>query len=125
MASTGRFIQRSIRGVEPEEAVIACSFCGAAQHEVKKLIAGPEQYICDRTIRLAGEAMAAGAAGEDGHADLEMAAAEAPGRCDFCGKPDRPVVHPAGRDEPRICDECLTLCVETRAEVLLDPPDGL
>ena len=29
-----------------------CSFCGKAKEEVKKLIAGPEVYICNECIEL-------------------------------------------------------------------------
>jgi hypothetical protein len=29
-----------------------CSFCGKSQHEVRKLIAGPTVYICDRCVEL-------------------------------------------------------------------------
>ena len=29
---------------------LACSFCGQNQKQVKKLIAGPDVYICDRCI---------------------------------------------------------------------------
>ena len=29
-----------------------CSFCGKSQHEVRKLIAGPQVYICDECIEL-------------------------------------------------------------------------
>ena len=29
-----------------------CSFCGKSQHEVKKLIAGPNVFICDSCINL-------------------------------------------------------------------------
>lgn len=32
-----------------------CSFCGKNQREVKKLIAGPNVYICDECIQLCGE----------------------------------------------------------------------
>ncbi len=31
---------------------LICSFCGKAQDEVKKLIAGPAVYICDECIEL-------------------------------------------------------------------------
>jgi len=117
------FIARSFRGSEPHDAVLACSFCGATQREVVKMIAGPAVYICDRTIRLAEEALATGDARESGHVDLEAASADATGRCGFCGKADRPVVHPAGRDDPRICDECIALCVEINAEELADLPE--
>src|SRR5215467_2853431 len=29
-----------------------CSFCGKSQHEVRKLIAGPEVFICDECVDL-------------------------------------------------------------------------
>jgi len=29
-----------------------CSFCGKSQHEVRKLIAGPGQFICDECVEL-------------------------------------------------------------------------
>lgn len=32
--------------------LIHCSFCGKAQNEVEKLIAGPTSYICDECIKL-------------------------------------------------------------------------
>ena len=32
-----------------------CSFCGKAQEEVKKLIAGPDLFICDECIGLCHE----------------------------------------------------------------------
>jgi ATP-dependent Clp protease ATP-binding subunit ClpX len=34
-----------------------CSFCGKSQHEVKKLIAGPEAHVCDECIILCSEIM--------------------------------------------------------------------
>ena len=30
-----------------------CSFCGRSEHEVAKLVAGPNVYICDTCIHLA------------------------------------------------------------------------
>ena len=32
-----------------------CSFCGKAQNEVKKLIAGPSVYICNECVDLCNE----------------------------------------------------------------------
>jgi len=34
---------------------LKCSFCGKSQFEVRKLIAGPEVYICDECITLCGD----------------------------------------------------------------------
>ena len=35
-----------------------CSFCGKSQREVKKLIAGPNVYICDECIQLCNDIIA-------------------------------------------------------------------
>jgi hypothetical protein len=37
------------------EGGFSCSFCGKTQREVRKLIAGPEVYICDECIRLCND----------------------------------------------------------------------
>ena len=37
------------------EKVLYCSFCGKSQHEVKKLIAGPSVFICDKCIELCND----------------------------------------------------------------------
>ncbi len=38
-------------GKADKQVVLACSFCGKKQQEVRKLIAGPTVYICDECIR--------------------------------------------------------------------------
>ena len=38
-----------------ENSQLTCSFCGKAQDEVKKLIAGPTVYICDECIELCND----------------------------------------------------------------------
>lgn len=37
--------------------LVHCSFCGKSQNQVKKLLAGPDVYICDECIGLAVEAL--------------------------------------------------------------------
>ncbi len=37
------------------EATLRCSFCSKSQDEVRKLIAGPEVYICDECIDLCND----------------------------------------------------------------------
>ncbi|MDH3460417.1 MAG: ATP-dependent Clp protease ATP-binding subunit ClpX [Burkholderiaceae bacterium] len=37
------------------DKVLYCSFCGKSQHEVKKLIAGPSVFICDKCIELCND----------------------------------------------------------------------
>jgi len=34
------------------EKNLYCSFCGKKRHEVKRLIAGPEVFICDECVKL-------------------------------------------------------------------------
>src|SRR5260370_16719653 len=41
-----------------ENHTLCCSFCGKAQKEVKKLIAGPTVYICDECIGLCNDIIA-------------------------------------------------------------------
>ena len=36
-----------------------CSFCSKSQHEVRKLIAGPNVYICDECVDLCNDIIAA------------------------------------------------------------------
>jgi hypothetical protein len=37
------------------EPVLYCSFCGKSQHDVKKLIAGPNSFICDDCVGLCAD----------------------------------------------------------------------
>ena len=39
----------------PAPALVNCSFCGKSEKQVKKLIAGPDVYICDECIELCNE----------------------------------------------------------------------
>jgi ATP-dependent Clp protease ATP-binding subunit ClpX len=41
-----------IKPPEKEKEILHCSFCGKSQHEVKKLIAGPNVFICDECVDL-------------------------------------------------------------------------
>lgn len=43
--------KRTTRG----QSTLVCSFCGKSQDEVRKLIAGPEVYICDECIDLCND----------------------------------------------------------------------
>ena len=38
-----------------DDSRLKCSFCGKSQDQVKKLIAGPEVYICDECVELCNE----------------------------------------------------------------------
>ncbi|QLG87184.1 ATP-dependent Clp protease ATP-binding subunit ClpX [Chitinibacter bivalviorum] len=37
---------------KPSDKLLYCSFCGKSQHEVQKLIAGPQVFICNECIEL-------------------------------------------------------------------------
>ena len=49
---------------EQGEGIIHCSFCGKSQHEVRKLIAGQQAFICDECVAhmAGGEQLPPGAA---------------------------------------------------------------
>lgn len=47
----------------PAEEVPRCSFCNRAQQDVKKLIAGPNVFICDRCVETCQEIIAGGGGG--------------------------------------------------------------
>ena len=38
-----------------DDSHLKCSFCGKTQEQVKKLIAGPDVYICDECVELCNE----------------------------------------------------------------------
>jgi hypothetical protein len=103
-----------------------CAFCGRPRDVCAKLIAGPGVFICDRCVVQATR-LTAGPAVEDqtkGSMRLEPSGSEA--KCSICGQEARKARHlvasgrsvPAGKfgDLPRICDECLDLCLEILAE---------
>jgi ATP-dependent Clp protease ATP-binding subunit ClpX len=48
-------LESSIRMAKHEDSRLKCSFCGKSQDQVKKLIAGPEVYICDECVDLCNE----------------------------------------------------------------------
>ena len=43
------------KGIDRNQSGLSCSFCGATQEEVRKLIAGPGVYICDQCIDLCND----------------------------------------------------------------------
>ncbi len=44
--------------LKKDESILKCSFCGKSQKEVKKLIAGPNAFICDECVELCNEIIA-------------------------------------------------------------------
>lgn len=117
------------RGDRPKRGELACSFCGKAQKEVGKLIAGPGYVaICDACTGKAAQVLATGGVAATPLSSIKplpLAAEddgpEAVARCSFCGKGRHQVAGlamAAGTTTAgvTICDECLTLCQEIIAE---------
>jgi ATP-dependent Clp protease ATP-binding subunit ClpX len=50
--------RRRAASARKSTATLTCSFCGKHQRQVKKLIAGPDVYICNECIDLCVEIIA-------------------------------------------------------------------
>jgi hypothetical protein len=112
----------------PDPLLLACTFCGKGQKQVKKLIAGPSVYICDGCSALARAVVSSG---EPVRTEAGWLTAT-PEReqqvhvpCSFCGKRRDQVAGLAAstaqtvRKVPAaICTECLDLCEEIITEEL-------
>ena len=48
-----------------DKGQMKCSFCGKAQDQVRKLVAGPGVYICDECIELCNEIIEEEFSGEE------------------------------------------------------------
>ena len=108
--------------------LLACSFCGRTQRQVRKLIAGPGVYICGLCIELAADVVSSGTPADTGLGTIHVV----PGQdrqvdCSFCGKKRHQVTDMAARaagtssevpGPAAICDECLSLCDEILIEEL-------
>ena len=107
--------------------LLSCSFCGKSQKQVKKLIAGPRVYICDRCISGAHVVIAEpGGTVSTPIATIHQVSDEGRAeQCSFCGKHRHQVAAMAAAvgvrlpgvkgsepGEPRICNVCLELCDE-------------
>jgi len=78
-----------------------CSFCSASHNEYRRLVPGPEVYICNACVGQAFEAILRNrpsAAAPDTTPDPY---------CTFCGKNSVEVKRLAAKAAARICDECL------------------
>ena len=106
--------------VRPDPMLLVCTFCGKDQTQVKKLIAGPNVYICNGCIDLAKGVIGSGGLVTTGFAELAAGPEQEPrAQCSFCGKCRDQVAGlvvssaQTGRNTPAtICTECLDLCVE-------------
>jgi hypothetical protein len=114
------------KGGGRDDLLLVCSFCGKAQHEVAKLIAGPGVYICDGCVTLAEGVLASGEAARTEYGTVTVVPEEAQRTlCSFCGKIRGQVSGmavalkaPHRKTPAVICQECLALCDEIIAEEL-------
>ena len=122
-----RRVTRPTPAGEPSRnANLTCAFCGAAGTQVRKLIAGPGVFICDRCIDLARQAdVADDCRANDLTTLVPLGLADAKARCSLCGRrrdETDAMVHALGRPgaglHPEhtsdagvsICRDCLRLC---------------
>jgi hypothetical protein len=84
---------------------LVCTWCDRPDHDVSKLIAGPDVFICEACVDTAERAMQ----GATGLA-VKRAPERAKYRCSFCSKSSHPtravVVGPAAN----VCEACLIVC---------------
>ena len=120
------------RGRAHHSPLLVCTFCGRHQTEVKKLIAGPSVYICNKCTDLTRSVIESG---ESASTPVGMVTAvtdrgqSATVSCSFCGKRRDQVTGLATssaqteRKAPAtICTECLDLCDEIITEEGPFPP---
>jgi hypothetical protein len=107
------------RRAGPPVDELACSFCGQTQRQVKKLIAGPGAYICDKCADLADGVIATGNDATTPITEVVSVAADlTTAACTFCGKQRHQVTGLAAAVQASICNECLDLCHEIIADEL-------
>jgi hypothetical protein len=118
--------------VRPDPGLLACTFCDRHQKQVKKLIAGPSVYICDKCVDLGKAVIGSGEIVSTGFAELAEGPDDEPKtQCSFCGKRRDQVaglvvssVRTERKAPASICTECLDLCTEIITEELGEPPTG-
>jgi ATP-dependent Clp protease ATP-binding subunit ClpX len=101
-----------------DPGLLACSFCGRTQKQVKKLIAGPGVYICGGCADIAQVVLGPAAEPEPGSGIMHRVSQDAAQPCSFCGKGSQQVPAMAATGTARICTECVALCHEIIEEEL-------
>jgi ClpX C4-type zinc finger len=103
---------------------LSCSFCGKHQKQVKKLIAGPDVFICNGCSDRAHKVLAApGQTASTPIATIRPVSEDARDEyCGFCGKGRDRVEAMAAAGDARVCHECLDLCAEIISENRPDDP---
>jgi hypothetical protein len=108
-------VHQIVEGAEGKVALknardaIACSFCGISRSESRRIVAGPNVYVCDRCIALASEVVRDGEAKANERVKLGPAS-DGQASCSFCGKKAHDGRSMAENANVRICRDCLGLC---------------
>ena len=55
-----RWVRIRDNQARPRDQLLACTFCGKPQNQVRKLIAGPGVYICEGCVDLAVDVISSG-----------------------------------------------------------------
>jgi hypothetical protein len=115
-------------GGRRDPTLLACTFCGKTQKQVRKLIAGPYVYICDGCVDLVKNVTGEGQAVQTALGPISAVPEDEHRiQCSFCGKNRRQagglavmltVTAGKGNASAAICSECLDLCDEIVAEDL-------
>jgi ClpX C4-type zinc finger len=90
----------------------SCSFCAAPHSEARRLVAGPNLWICDACVRAASEVVRGASPRPGGMRGFQSLSADSPARCSFCGKGRRRVEGMVVGQAGPICNHCLVLCLE-------------
>ena len=114
--------------VRPDPMLLVCTFCGRHQKQVKKLIAGPSVYICNRCVDLANDVINDGQPVTTQVAVLSAGPEQDPrAQCSFCGKRRDQVAglvvssaQTSRNTAATTCNECVDLCAEIITEELGD-----
>jgi ATP-dependent protease Clp ATPase subunit len=95
-----------------------CSFCGAADANGRRIIAGPSVWICEQCIATAWAALDGWPPGESrglyGNPPTSVR------RCSFCGQPRSEASGFVAAGAYAICGECVVLTRELLAEFAND-----
>ena len=99
---------------------LTCSFCTRPQRKARRLVAGPDVYICEECVETAEAVIRSGEAGGSASGLLHSVEGDPARRCGFCGKRRHQVTGLAGTraGDATICSGCLALCREIHSEQL-------
>ncbi|MBL0122451.1 MAG: hypothetical protein IPP88_06855 [Betaproteobacteria bacterium] len=99
-----------------DTTLLHCSYCGASQHEVRKIVAGPSVFICNDCV---GKALSSLVTDQPATSE-KLATTQSKSSelfyCSFCGKPGTEVKRLLSRNGVCICNECLVLSLDILTE---------